>query len=68
MATPNSPESVPAARNVSATAPSHEEDLLAEILRAEADFERGDYIDITPEQLARAIETGESPWPDESLD
>ena len=68
MATPNSPESVPVPRNVSATAPADESDLLAEILSAEADFERGDYIDLTPEQLARAIETGESPWPDESLD
>ncbi|MGH7282169.1 MAG: hypothetical protein ACRELY_11635 [Polyangiaceae bacterium] len=38
----------------------------AELLEAERDFERGDFIDLTPEQLERCIATGESPWPDES--
>jgi hypothetical protein len=66
MATPSSLESVPVPRDVSAPAPFDESDLLAEILAAEADFERGDYIDLTPAQLARAIETGEFPWPEES--
>jgi hypothetical protein len=66
MATPSDPESVPAVRDVRAPAPAPDSDLLAEILSAEADFERGDYIDLTPEQLARCIETGEFPWPDES--
>jgi hypothetical protein len=30
------------------------------------DFERGDYIELTVEQLERCAATGESPWPDES--
>lgn len=67
MATPNSPESVPVSQDVDAPASADQSDLLAEILAAEADFARGDYIELTPEQLRRAIETGESPWPDESL-
>jgi hypothetical protein len=46
--------------------PASESDLLSEILSAEADFESGDYIDLTPDQLSRCIETGEFPWPDES--
>ena len=41
-------------------------DREAELLQANEDFERGDYIELTPEQLARGIERGESPWPDES--
>jgi len=45
------------------TAPS---DLEAELLAAERDFENGDYIELTLEQLEHCIETGESPWPDES--
>jgi len=66
MATTNRQESLPAPAPVGAPAPIDESDLLAEILAAEADFARGDYIELTPEQLRRAIETGESPWPDES--
>jgi hypothetical protein len=68
MATPSSPGSVSVSADVGATAPKDESDLLAEILAAEADFERGDYIELTAEQLRLAIETGEFPWPDESLD
>lgn len=67
MATPNRQDSAPARSDLSAGAPAAGSDLLSEILAAEADFERGDYIDLTPEQLRRAIDTGESPWPDESL-
>lgn len=66
MATPGDPERVSASRDAGGPAPAPESDLLAEILSAEVDFERGDYIDLTPEQLARCIETGEFPWPDES--
>jgi hypothetical protein len=66
MATHSDPERVSAAHDASAPRPASESDLLSEILSAEADFERGDYIDLTPEQLARCIETGEFPWPDES--
>jgi hypothetical protein len=43
-------------------------DLEAELLAAERDFENGDYIEVTAEQLERCIATGESPWPDESRD
>ena len=68
MATPSSPQSVSVPGDVSAPEPKDESDLLAEILAAEADFERGDYIDLTPETLRRAIETGEFPWPDDFLD
>jgi hypothetical protein len=67
MATPSSPDIVPVSRDLSGPPPGDDSDLLSEILAAEADFERGDYIDLTPEQLKRAIEMGESPWPDESL-
>jgi hypothetical protein len=66
MATTNRQESLPTPDAVGAAVPIDESDLLAEILAAEAEFERGDYIELTPEQLKRAIETGESPWPDES--
>ena len=67
MATPSSPESVRVSQDVDAPAAGDESDLLAEILAAEAEFERGDYIELTREQLAHAVETGEFPWPDESL-
>jgi hypothetical protein len=32
------------------------------------EFERGDYIELTVEQLKHCAATGESPWPDESRD
>ncbi len=65
MARPNEPhaESVPApalARQVPAS------ELEEELLRAEADFERGDFIELSREELDHCIQTGESPWPDES--
>jgi len=41
-------------------------DLANELRQADEDFERGDYIELTVEQLDRCIATGESPWPDES--
>lgn len=40
--------------------------LETQLRAALADFERGVYIELTPEQLERCIATGESPWPDES--
>jgi len=63
VATPNSPENVPASQDV--PAPADESDLLAEILAAEANFERGDYVELTVEQLEHCAATGESPWPDD---
>jgi len=37
-------------------------DLAAEVRQAERDFENGDFIELTDEQLDRIVETGESPW------
>jgi hypothetical protein len=37
-----------------------------ELLQAMEDFERGDYVELTIEQLEHCAATGESPWPDES--
>lgn len=41
-------------------------DLERELLQAMADFENGDYIELTVEQLEHCAATGESPWPHES--
>jgi hypothetical protein len=42
-------------------------DLEAELLQADRDFEDGDYIELTVEELERCNETGEWPkWPDGS--
>ena len=40
--------------------------LEHELQQAMDDFERGDYIELTVEQLEHCAATGESPWPDES--
>ena len=40
--------------------------LERELLQAMQDFERGDFIELTVEQLEHCAATGESPWPDES--
>lgn len=37
-------------------------ELEAELRQAERDFENGDFIELTAEQLDRIVETGESPW------
>ncbi len=52
---------LPARRRVRVTP-----ELEAELRQADEDFARGDYIELTAEQLDRCIATGESPWPDES--
>ena len=59
-----SPAAEPAvsARRVVAADP----DLERELLQAEHDFDCGDYIELTVEQLEHCAATGESPWPDES--
>ncbi len=41
-------------------------DLERELLQAEQDFDTGDYIELTVEQLEHCATTGESPWPEES--
>ena len=42
-------------------------DLEAELEQAVADIDRGDYVELSPEQLERCEVGGEWPWPDESL-
>ena len=41
-------------------------DPVRELLQAERDFESGDYIELTLEQLEHCAATGGSPWRDES--
>jgi hypothetical protein len=40
-------------------------ELEAELLEAMAQADRGEYIELTPQQLARWVETGEFPWSDD---
>ena len=65
MATPNRRGSASVSSVVPAPGVADESDLLEEILAAEADFERGDYIELTVEQLEHCAATRESPWPDD---
>ena len=39
--------------------------LERELLHAMEEFECGEYIELTVEQLEHCAATGESPWPDE---
>lgn len=41
-------------------------ELEEELRRAEQDFTRGDFIELTVEDLDRSIAAGEWPWPTES--
>jgi hypothetical protein len=41
-------------------------ELERELLQAMEDFESGDYVELTVEQLEHCAATGESPWPEES--
>ena len=43
-------------------------DLESEVRQAVADIERGDYLELTADQLENWADTGELPWPDESHD
>jgi hypothetical protein len=65
MARPNEShaESAPAPALARQVPPALE--LEEELLRAEADFERGDFIELSLEELDHCVQTGESPWPDE---
>jgi hypothetical protein len=38
-------------------------ELEEELRRAEADFARGDFVDVTIEELDASIAAGEWPWP-----
>ena len=70
MARPNESQAVPsvgAASVVSARRVAQADpDLERELLQAMADFENGDYIELTVEQLEHYAATGKSPWLDES--
>jgi hypothetical protein len=67
MAAPDNPRTQAFATPTSATLSRDlPPDLEDELRSAAEDFERGDYIELTDEQLDRCIATGESPWPDES--
>jgi hypothetical protein len=41
-------------------------ELEEELCQAEADFARGDFVELTVEQLDQCIAAGEWPWRDES--
>jgi hypothetical protein len=43
-----------------------EAELEEELRQAEEDFERGDFIELTVEELDRCIAAGEWPWQRES--
>jgi hypothetical protein len=70
MASPLESAPAPAAASVPEANPRRvlqaEPELEREIVQAMEEFERGDYIVLTVEQLEHCAATGESPWPDES--
>lgn len=41
-------------------------ELEGELRQAEADFARGDFVELTIDELDRCIAAGEWPWPDDS--
>jgi hypothetical protein len=56
-------------RNAATTDPQatlEQADLADELRQAEADFARGDFVEVTIEQLDRCVAAGEWPWPDAS--
>jgi len=63
---PSNPGTKAAARGPSSPPSTISSDLEAELRSAAEDFERGDYIELSAEQLERCIANGESPWLDES--
>ncbi|HWP04335.1 MAG TPA: hypothetical protein VNN72_01275 [Polyangiaceae bacterium] len=70
MASPSESQAAPSGAGVPVSAPRRvaqaAPDLAQELLQAMTDFELGDYIELTVEQLDHCAATGESPWPDES--
>jgi hypothetical protein len=70
MASPIESPPAPAAASVPEVNPRRvfqaDPQLEREILQAMEEFERGDCIALTVEQLEYCAATGESPWPDES--
>jgi len=70
MAKPIESEQSPSAVAVPPSPPRRvvqaDPELEKELIRAMEEFEHGDYIELTVEQLKHCAATGESPWPDES--
>ena len=70
MARPSEAQALPSPEAAPAVVPRRvvaaDADLERELLQAEQDFDTGDYIELTVEQLEHCAATGESPWPDES--
>jgi hypothetical protein len=63
---PSTPGTKAAARGISSPPSAISSDLEDQLRNAADDFEHGDYIELSDEQLERCIANGESPWPDES--
>ena len=63
---PSNPGTKAAAREISSPPRAISSDLEDELRSAADDFENGDYIELSAEQLERGITNGESPGPDES--
>jgi hypothetical protein len=68
VGTPSNPGTKAAARGISSPPSAISSDLEDELRSATDDFEHGDFIELSAEQLERCIANGESPWPDESRD
>ena len=70
MARPSEAQTLPSPEAAPAVVPRRvvaaDADLERELLQAEQDFDTGDYIELTVEQLEHCAATGESPWPDGS--
>jgi hypothetical protein len=63
---PSNPGTKAAARGGSLPHSGISSDLEDELRSAADDFEHGDYVELSAEQLERCIAIGKSPWPDES--
>ena len=70
MARPSEAQALPSPEAAPTTSPRRvvaaDPDLERELLQAEQDFDTGDYIELSADQLEHCAATGESPWPDES--
>jgi hypothetical protein len=63
---PESPTKASAVTLLSATAVEASPELKRELLGAIAEIDRGECVELSPEQLERCIVDGEWPWADES--
>jgi hypothetical protein len=56
----------PSAATKRSEATKQQAELEEELRQADADFARGDFVELTIEDLDRSIAAGEWPWRDES--